>query len=241
MTSRTAAEAFAAATSALVDHIDPAGILANLLSDCVGVLGADSAGLLVRTSRNHGLELLSSTSHRAAELELFQLQHATGPGLDAMNSMLPHGASAETRLSERWPPVGAAIAAAGYQTVHAYPVRFRGTCLGALNTFYRCVVDESPDPRGQTFADIATLVVTQQIEMSESVITARVEEAIRGRIVIEQAKGVIAYRENMQTGEAYARLRSLAGRWGVTLTQAAERVSDAAQQGGPGEVHGPPE
>ena len=86
MSARTASDAFAAATAALVTETDTAGILANVLADTAEVLRADSVGLLVYTPRRNQLELLSSTSHVAAELELYQLQHDTGPCLEVMHS-----------------------------------------------------------------------------------------------------------------------------------------------------------
>ena len=89
------------------------------------------------------------------------------------------------------------------------------------------------------FADIATLVVTQQPELSEPAISARIDEALRGRIVIEQAKGVIAYRESLDIAQSYVWLRSMAADRGLTLSEAARLVIDQAQDWSPGPVDGP--
>jgi hypothetical protein len=231
MSARTASDAFAAATAALVTETDTAGILANVLADTVEVLLADSVGLLVYTPRRSQLELLSSSSHVATELELYQLQHDTGPCLEVMHSHQPVVVSLQSGLRDRWPPVGAAIAAAGFMAVHAYPLRWRGRAIGALNAFYAGEIADEADPRGQMFADIATLVVTQQRELSEPAISARIDEALRGRIVIEQAKGVIAYRESVDIAQSYVWLRSMAADRGVTLTEAARLIIDQAQDG----------
>jgi hypothetical protein len=139
--------------------------------------------------------------------------------------------SLQSGLRDRWPPVGAAIAAAGFMAVHAYPLRWRGRAIGALNAFYAGEIADEADPRGQMFADIATLVVTQQRELSEPAISARIDEALRGRIVIEQAKGVIAYRESVDIAQSYVWLRSMAADRGVTLTEAARLIIDQAQDG----------
>jgi hypothetical protein len=231
MSARTASDAFAAATAALVSETDTAGILANVLADTAEVLRADSVGLLVYTPRRSQLELLSSTSHVTAELELFQLQHDTGPCLEVMHSNQAVVVSLQSGLRDRWPPVGASIAAAGFVAVHAYPLRWRGRAIGALNAFYASEIADEADPRGQMFADIATLVVTQQRELSEPAISARIDEALRGRIVIEQAKGVIAYRESVDIAQSYVWLRSMAADRGVTLTEAARLIIDEAQDG----------
>ena len=233
MTTRTAGDAFAAATAALVTQTDTAGILANVLADTAEVLRAHSVGLLVYTPRRSQLELLSSTSHVAAELELYQLQHDTGPCLEVLQSNHAVVVSLPSGLRDRWPPVGAAIAEAGFVAVHAYPLRWRGRTIGALNAFFAEDVADEIDPQGQMFADIATLVVTQQPEVDEPAISARIDEALRGRIVIEQAKGVIAYRESLNIAESYVWLRSMAADRGLTLSEAARRVIDQAQAGQP--------
>ena len=165
MTTRTAGDAFAAATAALVTQTDTAGILANVLADTAEVLQAHSVGLLVYTPRRSQLELLSSTSHVAAELELYQLQHDTGPCLEVLQSNQAVVVSLQSGLRDRWPPVGAAIAEAGFVAVHAYPLRWRGRTIGALNAFFAKDIADEVDPQGQMFADIATLVVTQQPEL----------------------------------------------------------------------------
>jgi hypothetical protein len=233
MTGRTAGDAFASATAALVTETDTAGILANVLADTAEVLQADSVGLLVYTPRHNRLELLSSTSHVAAELELYQLQHDTGPCLEVMHSNQAVVVSVPSGMRDRWPPVGSAIVSAGFVALHAYPLRWRGRAIGALNAFYAREIADEADPRGQMFADIATLVVTQQPELSEPAISARIDEALRGRIVIEQAKGVIAYRESLDIAQSYVWLRSMAADRGLTLSEAARLVIDQAKDGPP--------
>jgi len=233
VTTRTAGDAFASATAALVTQTDTAGILANVLADTAEVLQAHSVGLLVYAPSRSQLELLSSTSHVAAELELYQLQHDTGPCLEVLQSNQPVVVSLQSGMRDRWPPVGSAIAEAGFVAVHAYPLHWRGRTIGALNVFFAQDLADEVDPHGQMFADIATLVVTQQRELSEPAISARIDEALRGRIVIEQAKGVIAYRESLSIAESYVWLRSMAVDRGLTLSEAAQLVIDQAQGGHP--------
>ena len=63
MTSTTA-QAFADAASRMVSRSDIAGDLVLLLVDCADLLSAEAVGLLVAVPDN-GLELLSSSAHRA--------------------------------------------------------------------------------------------------------------------------------------------------------------------------------
>ena len=64
----TSGEAFAAANAAMVRGVDGASTVHVLLADCVELLGAATAGILVRVGDQHH-ELLASTSHEATALE----------------------------------------------------------------------------------------------------------------------------------------------------------------------------
>ena len=123
MSPRTAAEALAEAAASLVrPDSDVAGILAELLVSYSDLVWADAAGLLVRTESG-AIELLSATSHRAAELELYQLQTHSGPCVDAVDTGREVVVGTPSDIENRWPQVGPAFVAAGYQTVHATPMR----------------------------------------------------------------------------------------------------------------------
>jgi hypothetical protein len=230
-------EALARAASALVSDHDLTGVLADLLSDAQTAMSAQAVGLLVVTEPGH-LELLTASSHATTELELFQIQERTGPCVDAMTSGSPVWESGSDRLTSRWPVVGPAIEAAGYVAVQAYPLRWRERGIGALNLFFAEPPEDSPAQRllGQAFADMATLVVLHPEELSARDIVSRTERALAGRNVVEQAKGVISYLDDVPIDDAYLRLRQRAERDGVNLTVMAQRVIDEASRTTGGEA-----
>src|SRR5215207_6896426 len=80
----TSGQAFAAANAAMVRGVDGASTVHVLLSDCLELLGAETAGVLVRVGEQ-GLEMLAATSHRAAELELYQSQIHSGPCVEVID------------------------------------------------------------------------------------------------------------------------------------------------------------
>jgi hypothetical protein len=124
-TPRTAAQAFADATSALTREHDVTDVLARLVADCAQLLSAEAIGVLVLNAHSD-LELLASTSHRVAELELFQIQHDSGPCIDAIRSSEIVSAAGATEMNRRWPAVGPAISHAGY---HALRAEFTGETM----------------------------------------------------------------------------------------------------------------
>src|SRR4051794_41891838 len=125
MRSSTTERTLADVLGALVSDHEPTDVLADLVRTCAALLPADAAALLV--DNGHGrLELLSATSHRTAELELYQAQQDSGPCVDAARTGEPVSANGEAEITGRWPDVGAAIVAAGFLGVHAFPMTWRG-------------------------------------------------------------------------------------------------------------------
>jgi hypothetical protein len=162
----TAAEAFADAAAALVGEPDVADILHHLVTDCAHVLDADAVAILARDAEGE-LSLLSATSHRVAELEMLQVQRTEGPCIDVIDTNEALSLSGADQLKTRWPDVGQAITDAGYTSVEAFPMRWRGLALGGLNVF-RQTSPSTPAGAavGQAFADIATLTVVHSVPVA---------------------------------------------------------------------------
>jgi transcriptional regulator with GAF, ATPase, and Fis domain len=229
---RTTARAFGDAAAAMVNEHSVADVLAQLLADCASLVEADAVAILVADG-NDGLSLLSATSHRATELELLQIQDAEGPCVDAISSGEHVTVTGSLELARRWSDVGRGIAEAGFMRVDAFPMHWRGRVLGGLNVFRRSdgEVDEETTTLSQAFADVATLVVVQSVEIPSDQIAARVHDAIMARAQVEQAKGVLSYVKDIDMGEAYDELRRLAAERGRSLSETATDVVSEQHQG----------
>jgi hypothetical protein len=218
------AASFAAAIEAVVRaEPDVADVLAHLVSDCAQVTSVDTCALMAMDG-NGELSLLAAESHRAVEMEMLQIQRSTGPCVDVIDSGQPlHVAGAEA-IRDRWDEVGAAVVDAGFRAVEAYPMRWRGTVLGGLNLFRATEDQPALGNVAQAFADIATLVVVSSGTVDVDQVRARLHEALSARGIVEQAKGVLAYREGTDLGAAYASLLRRAESLGTPLTQTAHDV-----------------
>jgi hypothetical protein len=227
----TAAQAIAGAMSSLVGQHDVGDLLADLVADCARFYPAAAVAVLVGDRRGD-LELLSATSHRAEELELLQVQHDRGPCVDAVTThQLVVASGAE--MERRWGTVGAAIRDAGFEAVHAFPMRWRGRYLGGLNIFLAHPGELSPDAEalGHLFADMATLTVVHSSDIPADQIAARIHEAVSARASIEQAKGVLAYQRQVDAATAYELLAARARSTGSTLSETARLLVERAARG----------
>jgi GAF domain-containing protein len=224
----TSGAAFAAANAAMIQGVDGASTVHVLLADCLRFLGADAAAVLVRVDR--GLELMAATSHRAIELELYQAQVHHGPCVETIETGETVVLSGAAELSRKWPDFGRAMAAAGFTTVVASPMRWHERVIGGLNIFWNTSRTLTADEHGlaQAFADISTLVLMQSPTGDDlDTIAQRLRAALHGRVTIERAKGVLAQTDNLEMDEAFDRLVQVSEHTERPLSQVANDILDA--------------
>jgi hypothetical protein len=222
----------AAATAALVEEHDTVGTLTQILTGCARAVQADAAGLLLRNNDTANLELLASTSHRAAELELYQLHSDEGPCIDAFRTGSPVSVYGADEIAAAWPRLTKVFTKNRFTGTHATPLRWHGRSLGAVGLFF--VTPPPPDQRpsmddaAKAFTDIATLTVIHAGDISLDELVGQTRAALAERVVIEQAKGVLAFTENLDMEAAFDHLVTLAGREHQPITHIAERIVTTA-------------
>lgn len=229
--SETLSEVLSRSTAAMVaGGKDLTGALATLLHHAVDALGATSGGILVRGPRGT-LELLAATSHRAADLELAQLQAEEGPCFDSINESVVVQVEGRDALLTRWPTTGRHMIEAGYDAVQATPMTWRGQTFGGLNIFWAAQVPVAADTKAaRALADATTMLLLSRGPLPPQLLTESVSKGLADRVVIEQAKGALAHVRSLDGAGAYETLVDLARSEDITLGEAARRVLEQARQ-----------
>ena len=233
MRPRTVSEVLAVvAAGAVAEDHDVTGALAALLLGATEALPADAAALLVR-SPGAELEVLASTSHRAADLEMHQIQADEGPCIDAVRGGAPVDVVGHDEMVARWGVAGQAVVASGYGSVHATPLRWRGTTFGALNVFRTeaTSVGAAGTAACQAFADAATVLLVTNGQVDADRLMSSLDEALGARAVVEQAKGALAHTRGLDMASAFEALLTVADEDDVGLGEASRRVMARARAG----------
>ena len=220
------ATVFVDMTDTLVDDFDAIDFLNTLTEHAAAISGADAVGLMLADQRGH-LQYLASSNDTGKLLELLQLQVEEGPCIDCYTSGHPIVNADLSTATDRWPLFAPKALAAGFQSVHAFPMRLRENVIGALNLFGRPLTDFSPDETRivQALADIATIAILQERNVVRAeTLTEQLQGALNSRIVIEQAKGALAQLEGTTTTEAFESLRARARDSRRRLTDVAAEV-----------------
>jgi GAF domain-containing protein len=220
------ARTFVALADTLVDDYDVVEMLDHLVNTCVSLLGVSQAGLML-TDQRGALHLVASSNEATRIVELFQLQGAEGgPCVQACRTGVAVNVEDLARETP-WPHFAATAATAGFRSVHAVPMRWRDTTLGALNLF-----NEEPPSLGtedqqlaRAFADVATIAILQQRSLHRSSqLVEQLQFALNSRIVIEQAKGVLAEHGKVGMDTAFVALRGFARNRNLKLAAVAEAL-----------------
>jgi GAF domain-containing protein len=210
----------------LVADFDVVELLTRLTDRCVDVLNVGAAGLML-AGPDGELRVMASSSEAMRVLELFELQSEEGPCLDCYRSGKPVMNQDLARANSRWPRFAAEALAAGFHSVHALPMHLRGTVLGALNLFHADAGEMEGDDveAAQALADVATIAILQhRATLEAQVVNQQLQNALNSRVVIEQAKGMVAERQNLNMQQAFSALRNYARNHNLRLADVAQTV-----------------
>jgi hypothetical protein len=212
----------------LVTDFDVVEFMTTLAGRSVELLRATEAGVVLADERGV-LRSVASSSETARLLELFELQNEEGPCLDCFTLGTPLANVSLAPPDERWPRFSPEARRRGFSVVHALPMRLRGKVIGAVNVFGtdESSLSDEDVAVGQALADIATVGLLQERSIREArVLNEQLQGALISRVVIEQAKGVLAERNQIGMDEAFALLRRHARRSNTRLRDVAQSVVD---------------
>ena len=219
-------QVFVQLADTMVADFDVAELMLQLAEACIELLEVDAAGLMLLDARGQ-LRLVASAPEMMHDLEVFELQSHEGPCLDTVRTRKAVTNIDIHEAKERWPRFTAEALAAGIRSTHALPLRLRGDLIGAMNLFSKAEQNLSTDDVaiGQALADVATIGLLQQRAIQDQSILARqLQVALNTRIVIEQAKGMLAERSGLDPAETFQYLRRYARSSGHTLQSIARGV-----------------
>ncbi|GAB3606597.1 GAF and ANTAR domain-containing protein [Conyzicola nivalis] len=218
--------AFVTLADTLVAGYDVVDLLQTLVDTCADLLDASAAGIMLADSTGE-LAVVASTSEKSRIVETIQLSSGAGPCVECFASGSVVTVSDVSELDERWPEFSKAALEQGFRSVHGVPLRLRGRMIGTLNLFRPTTGALSDEDKSvaQGLADVATIGILQERAIREADIAKnQLQHALDSRVLIEQAKGVIAYMRDVDMDAAFQTLRAYARGNNLNLRDVAERV-----------------
>ena len=209
----------------LVRRYDLDNVLTDLAGDLRDVLDVAGAGVMLADD-NNDLRFVSSSDETLKQLEDLQIELDEGPCLRAYRTAQRVMAT-DLRDDPEFPQFGPRAVEAGMLAVFSYPLEYEEQVFGALNLYRREPgrLDERQEELGAAFSDIATLYLMHgSHDERREELNNQLQGALDSRVVIEQAKGFIAARCDVQPAEAFELLRRHARGHGRKLREVAAAV-----------------
>ncbi|GGL03183.1 transcriptional regulator [Salinibacterium xinjiangense] len=218
--------AFVKLADTLVTEFDVVDLLHWLVERCTEILDTQAGGLMLVDPTGQ-LQLVASTSEEAELVEIFQLAAGEGPCLDCFYTGIPVTVGNIEIDGGTWPTFSTEALKQGFKSVHATPLRLRGQVIGTMNLFSHQIGALVPEDIAvaQALADVATIGILQERHIrSANVVAEQLQRALDSRILIEQAKGVLAATMNTTMNDAFVIMRTYARDRNLPLRQVAGDV-----------------
>jgi hypothetical protein len=222
---RATGRTFIELTDVLVAEVD----LHRAAVLCAELLDVHGAGVLA-LDEDKALTSVAASGETAALLIRLEVDHDQGPGVDALRGG-DLVECADLGAGElRWPRFAPLAVAAGMGAAYGMPCRLRDTTVGAL-TLYRTAVGALPPERvevGRGLANTVALGVAAHRGREQGLRVEQLQGALNSRVIIEQAKGMLAERAGLSVDEAFAVMRVHARNSGTKIRDVARQVLSGA-------------
>ncbi|KAA6223476.1 ANTAR domain-containing protein [Streptomyces albofaciens JCM 4342] len=228
--------------AALLDLADPAGgqeaadPVERLAAYCLRLPGVQAGGVLLADEREP--RIMTADRDDAAEaLERVQVELDEGPCRDTCRTgvTLADVPLRHPDARARWPRFTAQALDRGYSATTALPVRYRDRRLGAVNLFHQHgALTHREITLSQALADAVGIGLAYRQDLHGlRDRTGQLQTALVSRVLIEQAKGVLAERLGLTPDEAFTLMRGYARAHQTRLTEVARRVITGPADSGP--------
>jgi hypothetical protein len=217
---------FVELSDTLADDFDIGEFLHLLARRFVDLLDVDASGVMLGDHRGE-LQLIATSNERSELVDLIEHQRDEGPCLDAFRKGEVFSSADLHYADISWPRFAPAATRLGFAAVHALPMQLRAETIGAtcLLRRKRGALPPADLDIARAFGDIATIGILQHRGRSQrEVLASQLQTALNSRVIIEQAKGVLAERRQLFMDQAFNEIRGFARSHNRRLTDVAYAV-----------------
>ena len=208
-------------------------VLRELGEHARSVLGLDGAGVTLRVVHDDcEIKQISATDSVTLHVEIAQDALHEGPCVDAIYLGSPVAAHYVGAYLDHWPRYAPIAMEAGFHAVAGIPMWAGGRVIGALNAYRKEPTGWAPEEldAAMLFANVATAFIANATAYSDqATLATRLQGALDSRVLIEQAKGVLAERDHITMDEAFETMRRHARNQRLKLRDAAADVLTGGQ------------
>lgn len=184
-------------------------MLYRLTDHAVDVLGCAGAGVSIGDPDGR-LRFVAATDEHVARVEEDQAVTQQGPCPEAFTFGKLVAVGDLFHAAGRWPDYAPPAIDHGCQAVLGVPMTIEDAPIGAINLYQTTSHDWSEEEldTGQLLADMGSGYIANLRELASTrQLAQQLQQALDSRLVIEQAKGVLAGHHDIDPNQAFERLR----------------------------------
>jgi len=185
-------------------------VLDEVNRHALGVLGLDGAGITLSVAgAGQRTQYISATDGNTLHVEREQDRLKEGACVEAINKGSPVHVSDVTTL-DRWPNYRPVVLGAGFRSVAGIPMLAAQRVVGAMNAYTASprAWSEGDVQAALLLANMATAYISNATGYADKArLASQLQHALDSRVIIEQAKGVIAERYGVSMEQAFEALR----------------------------------
>ena len=200
-------------------------VLQGLGDFCTELLPVDGVGVLLLDGDE--LTVATTNTPEGDAIEQLEVDLGEGPCMESVRTGQPVLVSDLDSVRDRYPAFVPRAMDAGVRAIHAIPLTGRGAAVGALDMMSRSPRELSPTEltTAQMLCDVAvSYIYTARLHEESTRLADQLQRALDLRVVIEQAKGMLAERHGEDVSTAFERLRSRARSSNTTVRDVAQQV-----------------
>jgi GAF domain-containing protein len=187
-------------------------VLQRLGDYVLELLPVDGVGVLLAKGGPGGeLTIATVNTDLGRRVEELEVELEEGPCTDALRRGERVLAPDLAALTDRYPRFAPKAVDAGVGAIHAMPMRIGSDTLGSLDIISADAgdLDERYLAGAQLLADVGmSLIANSALLYEQTELANQLQRALDSRVVIEQAKGVLAERHGIPLDQAFDRLRT---------------------------------
>lgn len=210
----------------LANRFEVSEVLYRLAEHVVAILGVAGTGVSL-VDQDDRLRPVTGINELTSLLEATEEQFQEGPCVDAFKDGTVVAVPDLDEVEGSWPRWTVEAKARGVRAVLGVPLRVRDEALGAMNIYSTEAREWSDsDVRcAQVLSDMAASYVVNASDLEQSRrTTEQLREALESRVIIEQAKGMLATEMQISIDNAFVVLRDHARRNSASMRSVAHAV-----------------
>ena len=221
--------AFAELAETLASDVGIDAYLTAACRNCVILTGAASAAIVYPGGAAWAGPAIVSSGSEALWRDYTAAGFSAGPLAECMTTGQPIVAADLRAESDRWPWFAKSALHAGLTTLTVLPISARTTVVGAMAILGDVAPDAADIDLARSLAEAAGtgIFLNRELRRQENAV-AQLQSALNSRVVIEQAKGILAERWKVAPDAAFEALRRYSRKTQRRLPEVASAIIDGS-------------